>query len=228
MGKEWVSPLLVAVLLLLAAGCTGKHQPDEQSLENGSPTNQYVSQEAPDEVGGAEDEHTPEPDTRASDAAKLSVVVGGEVKLETSLEHEIATFDGTEYTIEPFGVTFAVRTDMGEPVVEGDSILFSRDLSGIATISYEVMENTSLNEAVARELQDHDGSFSGEFIDTTSKGELRGKHNQYKEDSVFAGVFFYEFDRHVLRIKYQCPIAAVDAMIRIVNETVDSVRWEGN
>ncbi|WHX50939.1 hypothetical protein QNH46_09980 [Paenibacillus woosongensis] len=212
----------------MVAGCTGKHNPAEQSLENGSPTNQYASQEAPGEVGEAEAKHTPDPDTRASDAAKLSVVVGGEVKLETSLEHETATFDGTEYTIEPFGVTFAVRTDMGEPVVEGDSIVFVRDLSGKATISYEVMENTSLYEAVAREQQDHDGSFSGEFIETTSKGGLRGKHNQYKEDSVFSGVFFYEFDRHVLRIEYQCPIAAVDAMIRIVNETVDSVRWEDN
>ncbi|GAA0133957.1 hypothetical protein YSY43_07970 [Paenibacillus sp. YSY-4.3] len=227
MRKEWISTLLVAVLILMVAGCTGQHNPAEQSLENGSPTNQHAYKEAPDGVNEAEEKDALEPDT-ATDAAKISVMVGSDVKLETSLEHETAIFDGTEYTIEPYAVTFALRTTMGDPVVEGERIVFSSELSGVATISYEVMENTSLNEAVAKELQDHDGSFSGEFIETTSNGGLKGKHNQYKEDSFFSGVLFYEFDRHVLRIEYHCPIAGVDAMVRIVNETMDSVRWVSN
>lgn len=227
MGKGWRSTLLIAVLILIASGCTGKHKPDEQSLGNGSPTNQYVSQEVPEESNEAEEKNTLEPDT-ATDAPRISVVVGSDVKLETSLELETAIFDGTEYTIEPYAVTFAVRTSMGDPVIEVERIVFSSDLSGAATISYEVMENTSLDEAVAKELQDHDGSFSGEFIETTSNDGLKGKHNQYKEDSFFSGVLFYEFDRHVLRMEYHCPIAGVDAMVRIVNETMDSVRWESN
>ncbi|WP_019636521.1 hypothetical protein [Paenibacillus fonticola] len=197
MHKGWVPGLIAAVLVLIVAGCTGKPNAAEQSLVTSPATH---------------------------NSNQFSIVVGDSVKLKTSLEHETAIFDGTEYTIQPYGVTFAVRTDMGEPVVEGERIVFSSDLSGKATLSYEVVENTSLNEAVAKELQDHEGSFSGEFIETTSKGGLRGKHNQYKDESVFSGVIFYEFDQNVLRIEYRCPIAGVDAMIRIVNETVDSVR----
>ncbi|WP_019006681.1 hypothetical protein [Cohnella laeviribosi] len=237
MDKGWVPTLLAVVLVMMVAGAikqslqyapatpvSNQYSPQEASVEEGVGKNGADAPKPADEVSEAEEKRALEPGADASEAAKLSIVVGDDVKLETSLEHETATFDGTEYTIEPYGVIFAVRTDMGEPVVEGERIVFSRDLSGEATISYEVMENTSLNEAVVKELQDHEDSFYGEFIETTSKGGLNGKHNQYKDDSVFSGVFFYEFDRHVLRIDYRCPIAAVDPMVRIVNETVDSVK----
>ncbi|MNJ46506.1 hypothetical protein D3C77_416370 [compost metagenome] len=235
MDKGWVPILLVAVHVVIVAGCMGQPDAAEQSLQyqkasvtEGVTKNGADAPKPADEVSEAEEKHTFEPGAHTSEATKLSIVVGEDVKLETSLEHETAIFDGTEYTIEPYGVTFAVRTYMGEPVVDGERIIFSSDMSGKATISYEVMENTSLNEAVARELQDHEGSFSGEFIDTTSNGGLKGKHNQYKDDTIFSGVFFYEFDRHVLRIEYRSPIAAVDAMVRIVNETVDSVKMRNN
>jgi hypothetical protein len=182
--------------------------------------------------GDPEAEETPilEKDVPKSEDEKLSIVTGDDVKLETSLEHDKAVFDGREYTIEPYGVTFALRTHMGEPVVEDKKFVFSHDLSidmsAVATMIYEVMENTSLNEAVDKELQDHKDSFYGKFIDTVSNGGLKGEHNQYKDDSVYSGVFFYEFDQHVLRIEYRCPIVAVDAMVRIVNETVDSVKMK--
>ncbi|MNP41037.1 hypothetical protein D3C76_1347160 [compost metagenome] len=117
---------------------------------------------------------------------------------------------------------------MGEPVVDDGRIVFSTDLLGEAIITYEVMENTSLNEAVVKEIKDHKDSFNGEFTETTSNGGLKGKHNEYKDDSTFAGVFFYEIDQHVLRIEYSCPIDAVDGMVRIVNETVDSVKMNNN
>ncbi|CAH0121588.1 hypothetical protein PAE9249_04119 [Paenibacillus sp. CECT 9249] len=87
-----------------------------------------------------------------------------------------------------------------------------------------MMERTSLDDAVGEELQECVDSFNSEFIETASKGGLKGKHNQYKDDSAFSGLLFYEFDRHVLRIEYRCPIAAVDAFVRIVNETADSVK----
>ncbi|WMT39649.1 hypothetical protein RE628_19905 [Paenibacillus sp. D2_2] len=169
-----------------------------------------------------------ETDAPKSEEKKLSIVTGKDVKLETSIEHVEAVFDGREYTIEPYGVTFALRTGMGEPVVEDEKFVFSQDLSidmsAEATMIYEVIENTSLDEAVDKEIQDHEDAFYGKFIDTVSNGGLKGEHNQYKDDSVFFGVFYYEFDQHVLRIEYRCPIIAVDAMVLIVNETVDSVR----
>ncbi|WP_027091665.1 hypothetical protein [Cohnella thermotolerans] len=243
MDKGWVPTLPAVVLVMMVAGCMGQPNAAEQSLQYAPATpisNQYSPQEASveegvgkngadapkpaDEVSEAEETRALEPSAHAPEAAKLSIVVGDDVKLETTLEHETATFDGTEYTIEPYGVTFALRTDMGEPVVEGERIVFSTDLLGEATISYEVMENTSLNEAVDKELQDHEDSFYGEFVETTSKSGLKGKQNNFKDESVYAGVSFYEFDRHVLRIEFRSPMDAVDAMVRIVNETVDSVK----
>lgn len=229
MDKRRGTTLLTAVLLMMImVGCMGKLSVNEQSLENtpvANISNQDWSEEASVDV--SEEESTIEPSGVESEAAELSIVIGNNVNLETSLEHITTTFEGTEYRLDPYGVSFSLRTDMGEPVIEDEKVIFSSDLSvdmsGIATISYEVIKNVALNEVVAKELQDHQGLFYGEFIETTSKGGLEGKHNQFKDDSVFSGVFFYEFDRHVLKIEYECPIGAVDAMIRIVNETVDSV-----
>jgi hypothetical protein len=230
MGKSWGPTLLVVVFAMMLAGCTEQPNEAEQSPQASETIEVEVS-------------HTPEaqePETQGSDAQEpeaaesenanesntgdFSVVIGDAVKLETTMEHETAIFDGTEYTIEPYGVTFAVRTSMGEPAVEGKKALFTKDLSGEATLSYEVMENTTLDEAVAQEMQDHEDSFFGEFVETASLGGLKGKHNQFNDDSAFSGVILYEFDRHVLRIEYRSPINAVDAMVRIVNETMDSVR----
>lgn len=241
MDKSCVPRLLAAVLLMMVAGCMRQPNAAELSLQN-VPVEAYVEEGVEKKVtepskpiaGVTEAEETPsiEPDAQSFQATKLSIVVGDDVKLETSLEFVTATFDGTEYTLEPYGVTFALRTGMGEPVVEGERIVFSTDLSidltGVATITYEVIENTSLNEVVDKELQDHKHSFYGEFIEFTSNGGLRATHNDYNDDSVYSGVFFYEFNLNVLRIEYQCPIAAVDAMVRILNETVDSVKMKNN
>lgn len=232
MSKRW-APLLVVSVLVMIAGCMGQPNAPEQSRQE-TMVEENVAQKgenAPlpvEEVAEAEEKPTLKPETpeSESESAKLSITTGDDVKLETSLEHETAIFDGREYTIEPYGVTFALRTSMGDPAVEDEKIVFSSDLSGEATFMYEVKENTTLDEAVGQELQEHGDSFYGEFVETTSKGGLKGRHNQYHDDSLFAGVFFYEFDRHVLRIEYRSPFAAVDAMVRIVNETVDSVKME--
>lgn len=249
MNKGWAQMLTTVVLTVMVTGCMGQPVATEQSVKH-APETQMVNQHSPQDTSNEEDfgageadvpktsggdseaEETPvlETDVPRFEEDKLSVVTGADVKLETSLEHITAVFDGKEYTIEPYGVIFALRTDMGEPVVEGEKIVFSQDLSidmsAVATMIYEVIENTSLNEAVDKELQDHKDSFYGKFIETVSNGGLQGKHNQYKDDSVFFGVFYYEFDQHVLRIEYKSPINAVDAMVRIVNETVDSVKMQ--
>ncbi|MEF2969308.1 hypothetical protein V3851_26395 [Paenibacillus sp. M1] len=215
MNKGWRPTLIVtAVFVMLVTGCAGQPNAPEP----------FQPEASVDKGVEGNEKNAPEPVEEISEAATLSITVGDDVKLKTSLEHIETTFDGTEYTIEPYGVTFALRTTMGEPVVESERIVFSSDLSGEATITYEVMENTSLDEAVAKELEDYEGTFSGKFVETVSKGGLKGKHNQYHDSTAFSGVFFYEFDRHVLRIEYRSPIAAVDAMVRIVNETMDSVR----
>jgi hypothetical protein len=251
MDKRWIQMLPAVVLVMMIAGCMGRPNEEEQSLQY-APETHISNQQSPqeesdgegvgkngvddpkpaDDVSEPEEKSGLEPSANASESEKLSIVVGDDVKLETSLENIPATFDGTEYTIEPYGVTFALEKDLGDPVVEGKKIVFSNDFtsdsSGEVTMSYEVIENTSLNEAVDKELQDHKDSFYGKFVETVSNGGLKGKHNQYKEDSVYAGVFYYEFDRHVLRIEYRCPIAIVDAMVRIVNETVDSVKMANN
>lgn len=228
--NKGVQMLTTVVLTLMVAGCTGQPVATEQSVKHTPETqnaNQHSPKDTSDEDSGAEETQTGVP---KSEMDKLSIVTGADVKLETSLEHITAVFDGKEYIIEPYGVMFALRTDMGEPVVEGEKIVFSQDLSidmsAVATMIYEVMENTSLNEAVDKELQDHKDSFYGKFIETVSNGGLQGKHNQYKDDSIYSGVFYYEFDQHVLRIEYKSPINAVDAMVRIVNETVDSVKMQ--
>lgn len=246
MNKGWVQILITVVLTVMVTGCMGQPVATEQSVMH-TPETQNANQHSPQDIsaeegigkGEADIPDTSDEDSEAeetqtgvtkSEMEKLSIVTGADVKLETSLEHITAVFDGTEYTIEPYGVIFALRTDMGEPVVEGEKIVFSQDLSidmsAVATMIYEVKENTSLNEAVDKELQDHKDSFYGKFIETVSNGGLQGKHNQYKDDSVYSGVFYYEFDQHVLRIEYKSPINAVDAMVRIVNETVDSVKMQ--
>ncbi|MBB6632609.1 hypothetical protein [Cohnella thailandensis] len=211
MGKGWGPTLLVVVFAMMFAGCTEQSNEAEQTPHASATIEVEVS-------------HTPEPEAQEPETEDFSVVVGDAVKLETTMEHETAIFDGTEYTIEPYGVTFAVRTSMGEPAIEGKKAVFTKDLSGEAMLSYKVIEDSTLDDAVAQEIQDHEDSFFGEFVETTSLGGLRGKHNQFNDDSVFSGVIFYEFDRHVLRIEYRSPINAVDAMVRIVNETMDSVR----
>ncbi|WP_435920819.1 hypothetical protein [Paenibacillus sp. DYY-L-2] len=234
MSKRW-APLLVVSVLVMVAGCMGQPNTPEPSRQETiiEENVAHKGENAPlpvEEVSEAEEKPTLKPDPpeseSESESAKLAITTGDDVKLETSLEHETAIFDGREYTIEPYGVTFALRTSMGDPAVEDEKIVFSSDLSGEASFMYEVRENTTLDEAVGKELQEHGDAFYGEFVETTSKGGLKGKHNQYYDDSVFAGVFFYEFDRHVLRIEYRSPIAAVDAMVRMVNETVDSVKME--
>lgn len=230
MSKRWAT-LLVVPVLVMVAGCMGQPNAPEPSRQE-TIIEEHVAhkgENAPlpvEEVSEAEEKPTLKPETPESESAKLSISTGDDVKLETSLEHETAIFDGREYTIEPYGVTFALRTSMGDPAVEDEKIVFSSDLSGEATFMYEVREDTTLDEAVSKELQEHGDAFYGEFVEITSKGGLKGKHNEYHDDSVFAGVFFYEFDRHVLRIEYRSPIAAVDAMVRMVNETVDSVKME--
>jgi len=249
MNKGWVQMLTTAALTVMVAGCMGQpvatessvkqepetritnqHSPQDTSVEEGIGKGETNLSKTSDEDSKGEEAQVLETDVPKYEEEKLSIVTGDDVKLETSLEHITTVFDGTEYTIEPYGVIFALRTGMGEPVVEGEKIVFSQDLSidmsAVATMIYEVMENTSLNEAIDKELQDHKDSFYGKFIETVSNGGLQGKHNQYKDDSIYSGVFYYEFDQHVLRIEYKSPINAVDAMVRIVNETVDSVKMQ--
>ncbi|SEK25175.1 hypothetical protein [Paenibacillus sp. OK003] len=234
MVKKSVTTLFSILIVVVLTGCLG--QPNVEPSLNSSSQELVVKEKIEESEAGAfkpsdiiteeekEEELTHMPDAHTIEGVELSILVGDEVKLETSLEHEKVTVDGMEYSIKPYGVTFGLRKDMGEPVVKDEKIVFTTDLSGEAIISYEVIENTTLNEAVERELQDREGSFYGEFIETNSNGGLKGKHNQYKDDSVFSGVFYYEFDRHVLRIEYRCVIASVDVMVRIINETVDSVK----
>lgn len=240
MKNRWVTTLLAGVIIMVVAGCMGQTNSAEQLLQHVPATNFANEDTAIEEIdtesidNNGEDANVNEGKTsiesesEASETQKLSIVVGDAVKLQTSLEHVPVTSDGTEYTIEPYGVTFALTTAMGEPAVKDERVVFSQDLSVdlsvVATISYEVMDNMSLNEAAAKEQQDYKGVFSGEFIETISNDGLKGIHNQYKDDSVFSGVFFYEFDKHVLRIEYRCPLEGVDSMLRIVNETVDSVK----
>lgn len=233
MNKGWVQMLTTVALTVMVAGCMGQPVATESSVKQEPETritNQHSPQDTSVEDSKGEKAQVLETDVPKYEEEKLSIVTGDDVKLETSLEHITTVFDGTEYTIEPYGVIFALRTSMGEPVVEGEKIVFSQDLSidmsAVATMIYEVMENTSLNEAIDKELQDHKDSFYGKFIETVSNGGLQGKHNQYKDDSIYSGVFYYEFDQHVLRIEYKSPINAVDAMVRIVNETVDSVKMQ--
>ncbi|MGG1876475.1 hypothetical protein ABDI30_02610 [Paenibacillus cisolokensis] len=97
-------------------------------------------------------------------------------------------------------------------------------MSGEAIVTYEVLEHTTLDEAAAKELQQHEHGFDDAFIDITSENGLKGKQNQYADSDVFSGVIFYTFDQHVLRIGYRSYMAVVDVMALIINETMKSVK----
>lgn len=229
MNRRWLPALLAAGVAMAVSGCfgaSGGAEGEPPGTNAPLPVDeQPESAEAPappSEVVRAPESES-ESETPGAEPAELSVTTGGSVALDTELEHVEAAFEGTEYTIEPYGVTFALRTGMGEPAVEEARVVFSSELSGEGAISYEVMPDTTLEEAVDRELG-RGGAFYGEFIETVSSGGLPGKHNQYEDETAFAGVFLYAFDRHALRIEYRWPIDAVDAAVRIVAETTDSVR----
>lgn len=229
MIKGWGMLPVTALFVMMAAGCTAQPETPEPSrqetlVEEEVGVNESNNPQRTEDITEKAEERTVEPDTSSFESGQFSVEAGDSVKLETSLEHEAAIFDGTEYEIKPYGVIFAVRTNMGKPVIEDGKIVLSKDLSGTASITVEVMEKMSMDEAVTQVLENYGESFSGDFIETTSKAGLKGKHNQFNDDSVFSGVILYEFNRHVLRIEYRSPIDAVDAMVRIVNETMDSVK----
>ncbi|PAD75270.1 hypothetical protein [Paenibacillus campinasensis] len=241
MRKPRWSQLLTAVTtvvmaILLIAGCTGKSNPEEtaaQPMPGAAGTAQQQEEEPPVPTGivnqanetmkneGAEET---EPVHQTPDDTVRPVLVKGDiVQLETSVEHETLSFEGREYELEPYGLSFAIRTTMGEPSVEGGTVTFTTDLSGEATVTYEVLEHTTLDEAAAKEQQ-HERAFNDEFIDITSENGLKGKQNQYADSDVFSGVIFYAFDQHIVRIGYRSDMAAVDTMARIINETMASVK----
>lgn len=213
MNRRWVTLAVITSLAMAAVGC--KDQQPNTAVEAS------VQQPVSNSTSNTNSSFKPE-------QVDPSILTGEAVKLETSIEHEATIFDGTEYTIEPYGVIFALRTSMGKPAALKESFLFttnfSNDDSGQAVISYEVVENMSLEDAVDKELQDQDDSFYGDFSEITSKNGLKGMHNQYQDESSFSGVVCFEIGDQVLRIEYRSPIAFVDAMNRIVNETVDSVK----
>lgn len=221
MNRRWVTLALITVLVLAATGCKDRQATTAIEASVQQPVSNPISET--DSFNEAESEMEMEAEQESP-----SIITGDAVKLETSIEHEAAIFDGTEYIIEPYGVFFALRTSMGKPAAQEESFLFTNDFSndgsGQAAISYEVVENMSLNQAVDQELQDQDASFYGDFSEITSKNGLNGMHNQYQDESSFSGVVFFEIGEHVLRIEYRSPIAFVDAMNRIVNEAVDSVK----
>lgn len=213
MNRRWVTLAVIIASALVTTGC--KDQQAKTAVEAS------VQQPVSNLTSNTNSSFEPE-------QVDPSILTGDAVKLETSIEHEAAIFDGTEYIIEPYGVIFALRTSMGKPAAQEESFLFTNDFSndgsGQAAISYEVVENMSLDEAVDKELQDQDASFYGDFSEITSKNGLKGMHNQYQDESSFSGVVFFEIGEHVLRIEYRSPIVFVEAMNRIVNETVDSVK----
>lgn len=176
---------------------------------------------------GVEGEASPSSVGTAGDA---EFVTAGEPKeIETTIEGMPEKVTVTPYAIQEFGISYDLRTDMGEPEVDADTqtVTYATQMGDeVARIVVRIMKNTSVNDAVQamKEQMEADGlTPGGDVEENTDAYSVPFKMANYQGDNVYAGFKVFGAGDHALVVSHSYPFEAGDGMSAVLNEMFTSL-----
>ncbi|WP_199615245.1 hypothetical protein [Paenibacillus alkalitolerans] len=238
---RWFVLLTVFTVVLAGCGATsgnGGDAGDEVESGEGSveqPAAQTPAEETPGEEPVSDEQTVEEPVAEDESAAEeptveTEFVTAGEPKeIETTIEGMPEKVTVTPYTIASYGISYDMRTDMGAPEVDSDTrtVTYATQMGDdAAKITVQVLENTSVNDAVAqmKEIMASEGYGGGGAVDDNADAaSLPFKAANYQADGYYAGFKVFGVGEHSLVVKHSYPFDAGDGMAAVMNEMLSSL-----
>ncbi|HZG85729.1 hypothetical protein [Paenibacillus sp.] len=225
-NKRKLALLAALALALTAAGCSGAADGEEPGASE-QPSQESPSQETPSQESPTE--QTPEAEQPAEEQseAALGVEKGASKTIDTEIEGMSEQVNVTEYTLTPYNIQFVLRTDMGEPTVEDGKVVYKTQMGDdVATISFEVKEGMTMDDAVAEAQQAYaDGYEAQEPADIgTDLNGYSGKIQGFQKEDYFYGFHVFSVNDNALVIHHSYPAEAGDGMGAVMHEMLQSIR----
>ncbi|WP_274366185.1 hypothetical protein [Paenibacillus thermotolerans] len=246
---KWLAVL--AVFTLAVAGCSGANGGGAESGADdgteiqepaGTGDDTVTPEEPADDSSDVQPgQEEPATDETPADGAGSSGSVGtagnaefvtaGEPKeIETSIEGMTEKVKVTPYAIKEFGISYDLRTDMGEPEVDADAqtVTYATQMGDeVARIVVRIMINTSVKDAVQamKEQMEADGFTSGEGVKViTDSYSVPFNMANYQGDNVYAGFKVFGAGENALVVTHSYPFEAGDGMGAVLNEMLQSLK----
>jgi hypothetical protein len=245
---------IAIILAVMITGCSATNTGDEAANNQGTidtPTTEQpvvseeestVTQSNTDSTDTNIDSESAETDVAVEDAvepaevalgsliplADLTMSQGDIIRITTMIEGMEEEVDVTQYRLEPFGISYVMRTDMGEPNVEAKQITYATQIGDdVASVSLYVIADMSLDE-VAGAMKDwfdqHQVNITAPVQDIVNEATSYPGKLQYGQKSLaFVGYEAYQIDDVVLLTLNRYPFEAADGMSAVIHELVSSL-----
>jgi hypothetical protein len=245
---------IAIIFIVIFTGCSGTNTVDESANNQGTidtPTTEQpvVSEGESTETSSNTDStdtnienESDETESSAEDAvepaevalgsmiplAGLTISQGDIIKITTMIEGMEEEVDVTQYRLEPFGINYVMRTDMGEPNVEANQVTYATQIGDdVASVSLFVIADMSLDE-VAGTMQNW---FDHQQVNITAPVQnivneatsYPGKLQYGQKSLAFVGYEAYQVEDVVLLTLNRYPFEAGDGMSAVIHELVSSL-----
>lgn len=190
---------IVSIVLI---GCTGTSEHEENANDG------VVNEEVEDNNNEKDSEEDVE-----EEVDETVLHTGSTETVMREIEGMEEGVDVINYEITPYNISYQLDESFGAPVQNANQFMY-KDLNDIAQISLEILEQTSLDEAVSslQEQFESEGYDEKGVLEDTPLEEngLQGKMQSYYDP--VKGFYVYEMEEHVFAIKYEYPVEAADGM----------------